>query len=67
MDLFGSNGSQGFGVPLVRRASAIIKSCLPRATAEQLALVFGQDPAADGDVSVLTPIIAADGPAFMQA
>jgi len=45
----------------------MIRSCLPRATAEALVLMFGQDPAADGDVSVLTPIIAADGPAFMQA
>jgi len=55
------------GVLVWRRAAAMIRSCLPRATAEEMALLFGHDPAADGEVSILTPIVAADGPTFMQA
>ena len=54
------------GVLVWRRAAAMVKSCLPRPSDEELALLFGHDPASAEDTSVLTPVVAADGPAFMQ-
>ena len=50
-----------------RHASSMVRSCLPKGTAEEMALLFGHDPCEDGETTVLTPIVTADGPSFLQA
>ena len=55
------------GVLIWRRAAAMVRACLPRPTAEEMAIVFGHDPTSGNEVTTLTPIIAAEGPYFMQA
>ncbi len=55
------------GVLVWRRAAAMVRSCLPKPTAEEMALLFGHDPGADPEVTVLTPIVERDGPSYMQA
>ena len=55
------------GVLIWKRAAAMVRSCLPKPSAEELALVFGRDPADDGEGTTLTPIIAADGPTYLLA
>ena len=54
------------GVLVWRRAAAMVKSCLPKPSDEELALLFGHDPADGEETSVLTPVVASDGPSFMQ-
>ena len=55
------------GVLIWRRAAAMVRSCPPKPTAEELALMFGHDPAADSGETILTPVVRVDGPKFMQA
>ena len=55
------------GVLIWRRAAAMVRSCVPRASDEELELLLGADPASDMSSTVLTPIVDVDGPAFMQA
>ena len=55
------------GVLIWRRAAAMVRSCLPRATDEELQLVLGQDPGVEDSNSILTPIVAADGPNYLKA
>ena len=45
----------------------MVRSCLPKPSAEELALMFGHDPAADSGETILTPVVGVDGPKFMQA
>ena len=54
------------GVLVWRRAAAMVKSCLPRPSDEELSLLFGHDPANAEEESVLTPVVASDGPTFMR-
>ena len=46
---------------------AMVRSCLPKPTAEEMALTFGFDPSADIESTILTPIVGLDGPSFLQA
>ena len=55
------------GVLVWRRACAMVRSCLPKPTAEEMALTFGFDPSADIESTILTPIVGLDGPSFLQA
>ena len=62
------------GVAIWRRAAAMVRSCLPQPSNEDVTMIFGLDPAADPDDAasdcdgpLASNLVASEGLAFMAA